>query len=189
MTTQAKPLPRFPVPSAAVLGRTWAAALIAQLPLLGVFLLPWGRSRYEGGGETAAAVVWLALAAGLVAAVVYVPEVCARAAPAGPDWLPGRARHAVARLRRDDRRAYLRAFGELVVLYAGAQALGGLVTVLHPYVRDAPAAVAGAGGHPWEFDYGAFAVQAVALYFGVCGATAWYACRLRAQVIARHQES
>ncbi|WP_448322066.1 hypothetical protein [Streptomyces sp. CO7] len=129
-------------------GRSCFSRVFAWDDQLGVLLLPWGRSRNEGGGETAAAVVWLALAAALVAAVVYVPEVCARVAPARPDWLPVSARN------------------------------------------DAPAAVAGAGGHPWEFNYGAFAAQAAVLYLGVCGATAWYACRSRARATTttrRHQ--
>lgn len=183
MTTQAEPRHhRFPLPSPSVLGRTWAAALVAQLPLLGVLLLPWGRSRYEGGGEAAASAVRAAPAVASATAVVYAPEVCARAAPARPEWLPGRARQAVARLRRRDRGAHLMLLGELVLLYAVAQGLGGLVTVFHPSVRDAPAAVVEAGGHPWEFDYAAFALQAVVL--GVCGAVAWYACRLRTRVSA-----
>ncbi|NYV76898.1 hypothetical protein, partial [Streptomyces sp. UH6] len=164
----------------------YAAALLTHLPLLGVLLLPWGRSRYAGGGEALMGLVTLALTAAVVTAVVYAPALSARVAPASPDWLPGRARRSVARFRRGDRRAHLLILGELVVLYVTAQCLGGLAGVVRPYVRDNPAPVVEAGGHPWDFHYGNFAVQAVVLYLGICFATTWYACRLRDRVTGAH---
>ncbi|MGW0929273.1 hypothetical protein [Streptomyces sp. NPDC002644] len=164
------------------LTRTYAAALLTHLPLLAVLLLPWGRSRFEGGGEALTGVVATAQAVLVVAAVVYVPEVSARVAPAAPAWLPGTARRAVRATVRENRRGYLWVLGELVGLYAAAQCLGGLVAVVRPYVRDNPASVVEAGGHPWAFHYGNFALQAVVLHLGICFATAWYAYRLRSRV-------
>ncbi|MEU2075492.1 hypothetical protein [Streptomyces sp. NPDC013489] len=181
MTTPQAPIrsrPRRPgPPSAALLGRVYLAALITHLPILAVLLAPQGRSRVSS--ESTAGLLNALLVGLVIAAVVLVPAVCARVAPAGPRWQPENALAGVRALIRTDRRAWLRRLGELTALYIAAQFLGGLVAQFLPYIWENPRYGTEPGAAQWEFHYVNFALQGVAIYVAVCAATAWYACRLR----------
>ncbi len=164
-------------PPVAQFGRVYLAALITHLPILTVLLAPQGRSRVSS--ESTAGLLNALLVGLVIAAVVLVPAVCARVAPAGPRWQPGNALAGVRALIRTDRRAWLRRLGELTALYVTAQLLGGLVAQAFPYIWENPRYGTEPGAAQWEFHYVNFALQGVVIYVAVCAATAWYACRLR----------
>ncbi|WP_327412066.1 hypothetical protein [Streptomyces sp. NBC_01233] len=168
--TPTRSRPRRPgPPSAAQLGRVYLAALITHLPILAVLLAPQGRSRV--GSESTAGLLNALLVGLVIAAVVLVPAVCARVAPAGPRWQPGNALAGVRALIRTDRRAWLWRLGELTALYIAAQFL--------PYIWENPRYGTEPGAAQWEFHHVNFALQGVVIYVAVCAATTWYACRLR----------
>ncbi|MER5416627.1 hypothetical protein [Streptomyces virginiae] len=181
MTTPQAPTrsrPRRPgPPSASLLGRVYLAALITHLPILAVLLAPQGRSRVSS--ESTAGLLNALLVGLVIAAVILVPAVCARVAPAGPRWQPGNALAGVRALIRTDRRAWLLRLGELTALYIAAQLLGGLIAQFLPYIWENPLYGTEPGAAQWEFHYVNFALQGVVIYVAVCAATAWYACRLR----------
>ncbi|WP_030315052.1 hypothetical protein [Streptomyces flavochromogenes] len=168
---------RLGPPSAALFGRVYLAAVITHLPILAVLLAPQGRSRISS--ESTAGLLNALLVGLVIAAVVLVPAVCARVAPAGPRWQPGNALAGVRALIRGDRRAWLRRLGELAALYTAAQLLGGLVAQIRPYIWENPRYGTEPGAALWEFHYANFALQGVTIYVAVCASTTWYACRLR----------
>ncbi|MFE3401958.1 hypothetical protein [Streptomyces anulatus] len=164
------------------LARTSAACLVVNLPLLALMLVP-QLMRSRAGSEALLMVGMVLLLALVVVAVVFAPEVSAKAAPAGTHWRPGGARARVRALIRESRRTYLWRLGEFVALYIAAQGVGGLVAWLLPYVADNPAHAADPTASAWTIDYPNYAVQAVAMYGCICFALAWYATRLRAESV------
>ncbi|MFJ6609305.1 hypothetical protein ACIQPT_03410 [Streptomyces sp. NPDC091289] len=170
------------LPDPGILARTFAACLAVNVPLLALLLIP-QLMRSRAGSEALLTVGLLLLLALVVGAVTLAPEVSAKVAPAGPDWLPGGARARVRALRREDRRTYLWRLGEFVALYVAAQGVGGIVAWLLPHVADNPAHVTDPTASAWVIDYPNFATQAVAMYVCICFALAWYATRLRAESV------
>lgn len=168
------------LPTSRVLTRTYVAALVVNLPILAVLLVP-QLMRSRAGSEALLMVGSFLLLALVVAAVVLAPEVSARVAPAGEHWRPSLARSRTRTLRREDRRTYLWRLGEFVALYVAAQGVGGIFAWMMPYVWDNPAHATDPTRSPWIIDYPNYAAQAAAIYLGICFALAWYATRLRAQ--------
>ncbi|WP_411081187.1 hypothetical protein [Streptomyces sp. cmx-18-6] len=166
------------------LARTYAACLVAYLPLLALLLIP-QLMRSRAGSEALLTVGLLLLFALVAGAVVLAPEVSARVAPAGAHWRPGGARARVRALIREDRRTYLWRLGEFVALYIAAQCAGGVFAWLLPHVADNPAHAVDPTASAWIIDYPNFAAQAGAMYACICFALAWYATRLRAECAAR----
>ncbi|MFC8620746.1 hypothetical protein [Streptomyces anulatus] len=164
------------------LARTYAACLAVNLPLLALMLIP-QLMRSRAGSEALLMVGTVLLLALVVGAVVFVPEVSAKAAPVGTHWHPGGARARVRALIRESRRTYLWRLGEFVALYIAAQGVGGLVAWLLPHVADNPAHAADPTVSAWTIDYPNYAAQAVAMYVCICFALAWYATRLRAESV------
>jgi hypothetical protein len=171
--TSARPLLRHP----GTLLRTYAASLVANLPLLALMLIP-QLMRSRAGSESLLAAGTIVLLALVIAAVVIAPEVGAAVAPRG-EWRLGRARAAVRELFRSRRRAALGRLAEFAGLYLLSQVVGGLVAGHLPHVSDNPEFGVASGAGRWVVDYPNFAVQAVSMYLVVCVATAWYGVRMR----------
>jgi hypothetical protein len=175
---QTSPSPDRTRDDANVLPRVFLASTVANVPMLGLLLVP-QLMRSRAGSETLlmfGATLYLVL---IAVALRMTPLVTAWAAPKGESWSPGRVNATMRAIWRDRPRAFWQRVGEWCALFAAAQAAGLLVAWLVPYIEDNPRF--GAAGEPrWVLHYGSYVLQAVTIYLGSCLAFAWLGTRLRA---------
>lgn len=166
---------------AAVLPRVFLASALANLPMLGLLLVP-QLMRSRAGSETllmVGATIYLVL---IAAALLTTPLVTAWAAPKGEAWAPGTASATVRAIWRNRPLAFWQRAGEWCLLFAAGQAAGLVVASLCPYVEDNPRF--GLTGEPrWIIHYGCYALQAAAIYAFSCLSFAWLGTRLRAMTV------
>lgn len=163
---------------AAVLARVFLASAIANLPMLGLLLVP-QLMRSRAGSEALlmfGATLYVVLVA---AALRTTPLVTAWAAPKGESWSPRNVNATVRTIWRVRPGAFWRCMGEWCVLFVAAQAAGLLVAYFVPYIEDNPRF--GQGNEPrWVVHYGSYVLQAVTIYLVSCLSFAWLGVRLRA---------
>lgn len=172
------PSPAWTRSDTAVLARVFLASAIANLPMLGLLLVP-QLMRSRAGSETLlmfGATLYLVL---IAAALRTTPLVSAWAAPKGESWSPRTVHATVRAIWRDRPLAFWQRMGEWCVLFVVAQAAGLLVAYFLPYVEDNPR-FGGAGEPRWVVHYGRYVIQAVTIYLVSCLAFAWLGARLRA---------
>jgi hypothetical protein len=154
-----------------------AASLIANLPMLGLLLVP-QLMRSRAGSEAQLMVGASLYSVLILAALAAAPLVSALAAPKPGRWTAGTATRTALEIGRARPRDFWRRVGEWLGLFVLAQAVGLLVAWLLPYVWDNPGF--GAPGEPrWILDYRNYAIQAVAIYLFSCVSYAWFGARLR----------
>lgn len=162
----------------AVLLRTFLGSTVANLPMLGLLLVP-QLMRSRAGSETLLLVgstLYLVL---IATALFTTPRVTAWVAPLGDSWSPGTASATVRVLLRTRPLAFWQRAGEWLILFVAGQAAGLLLASMLPYVEDNPRF--GLEGQPrWLIHYGSYALQAVTIYLFSCVSFAWLGTRLRA---------
>ena len=172
-----------------VLLRSFLASTVANLPMLGLLLVP-QLMRSRAGSETLL-LVGSTLYLVLVAAALFTsPRVSAWAAPLGDSWSPRTAGATVGALRRRWPLAFWQRVGEWFVLFLAGQAAGYLLAAVLPPVEDNPR-FGLEGESRWLLDYDRYALQAVTIYVFSCLSFAWLGTRLRAmaQGLSRHSDS
>ena len=161
----------------AVLGRTFVASMVANLPMFALLLVP-QLMRSRAGSETLLAIGTVLYLALITVALLTTPRVTARAAP-DEGWSPATANTTVRRIFQTQRAAFWQRIGEWFLLFALGQGAGLLVASLLPYVADNPQ-FGIPGQSRWVLDYGNYFVQAVTIYGVSCFSFAWLGTRLRA---------
>lgn len=167
-----------PPSDTAVLARVFLASTVANLPMLGLMLVP-QLMRSRAGSETLlmlGATVYLML---IAVALRTTPLVSAWAAPKGESWSPRTVNATMRAIWRDRPLAFWQRMGEWCALFVAGQAAGLLVAYFVPYIEDNPR-FGGAGEPRWIVHYGAYVLQAVTVYLVSCLAFAWLGARLRA---------
>lgn len=167
----------------AVLPRIFLATLVANLPMIGLLLVP-QLMRSRAGSEGllfVGATLYLAL---IAVALIIAPPVSAWAAPKAEPWTTRSARLTAREIHRTRTREFWRRVGEWSLFFLLAQAAGGAIAWLMPYVWDNPAF--GAPGEPrWVIHYGNYVVHVVVIYLFSCLSFAWFGARLRQLAVAR----
>lgn len=160
-----------------LIGRTFLASIVANLPMLVLLLVP-QVMRSRAGSETLLAIGALLYLALITVALLTTPRVTARAAP-NETWSPATANAMVHRIFQTRRGAFWQRIGEWFVIFAIGQGAGLLVALLLPYVADNPRF-----GLPdesrWVLNYRNYFVQAVTIYLFSCFSFSWLGVRLRA---------
>ena len=186
------PNPQSPVRTRsepAVLLRTFLASMVANLPMLGLLLIP-QLMRSRAGSETLLLVgstLYLVL---IAVALFTTPRLSAWVAPLGDSWSPGTASATVGALRRTRPLAFWQRVGEWLVVFVAGQAVGYLLAAVLPPVEDNPR-FGLEGESRWLLDYGRYALQAVTIYLFSCLSFAWLGTRLRTMTegLSPHSDS
>lgn len=165
-----------------MLPKVYLASFVANLPMLGILLVP-QLMRSRAGSETLLFVGATLYCALIVIALFTAPRVSAWAAPSGENWTTRTAGRKARELRRTRGRDFWQRVGEWLLFFLLAQAAGFFVAWLMPYVWDNPAF--GAPGEPrWIVGYRNYAFHALAIYLFSCLSFAWLGVRLRQLSVA-----
>jgi hypothetical protein len=158
--------------------RTYIASLIIYAPLLVLLLIP-QLMRSRAGSESQLLIGTTIFSVLCIGVFLTSSMLSARTAPVKPGWQPGTVRRTVKAMWHNQRLAFLLRAAEFWVLFVLVQAVGLAIAEALPYVWANPEHAINPSVHAWIIDYPNYAVQAIAIYFGICLAATWYSLRLR----------